>query len=294
MNLKFFILFYFFAFVSNSQETNRTILADSIEFYINNSIKESQDSKTKLAYASRAKTLSQTHNLDPLLVKSFVNLALLYSDKDYAIEHDPILFKRYSHTALNLAKRINNLSLIALSNKTLGYYYYDKLVDSAYYYNSKAEKLYRSLKDNFNTAVVLYDIATLQRSDKDYTGSELTCVSGLSLLDELQLTNEVIKYRAYFYEVLGLNFRNLEQYEKSVDYHKKSMELTRKVFGNNDKALNPSRNNLGNTYRTSGEYNLAIDYYNQILDNKNLVTEDPDMYTTALDNYAYTLFLSED
>src|SRR5690606_12920518 len=167
-------------------------------------------------------------------------------------------------------------------------------VDSAYYYNSKAEKLFRSLKDDFNTAVVLYDIALLQRSDKDYTGSELTCVNGLSLLDQLQSSNEVIKYRAYFYDVMGLNFRNLEQYEKSVHYHKKGIELTIKLFGNNHKALDTNWNNLGNTYRASGQYNLAIENYNLILDNKNLITEDPDMYTTAIDNYAYTLFLSKD
>src|SRR5690606_27826770 len=188
-----------YTFVSYSQVSTKTKATDSIGFYIDNSLKKVYGSKIQLTYALRAKSLSQIHNSDSLLIKSYINLASLYSDKNYAIEHNPTLFVKYSHKGLSLAKRINNTSLLALSNKTLGYYYFDKSVDSAYYYNSKAEKLFRSLKDDFNTAVVLYDIALLQRSDKDYTGSELTCVNGLSLLDQLQSSNEVIKYRAYCY-----------------------------------------------------------------------------------------------
>lgn len=294
MNLKFFILFSFYALGSYSQESVKISELDSVKYYINKSKAKSTKSNDRLKYAFRAKVLSQKHQSDSLLVKSYLNLASLYSDKDYKIRHDEALFVKYSHYALSLSKRINNLPLIALSNESLGYYYFDKSVDSAYYYNNKAEKLYSGLKDNFNRVVVLYDIAILQRSDKDYTGSELTCVNALSLLDGLSQTDNVIEYKSYFYSVLALNFRNLELHKKSVEYHKKAFELSKKVFGNSDKALNPIRNNLGNTYRSAGQYNLAIDNYNEILDNKNLAADDPDMYTTVLDNYAYTLFLLKD
>lgn len=271
-----------------SQDAPNAIILDSIDFYLTNSKNSSIAYNTKLGYAFKAQSLAQIHNIDSLLVKSYINIASLYSE-----ENKSNLFIQYSHKALSLAKRNNDQNSLALANKTLGYYYYDKMVDSAYYYNTRAEKLYRNLNDNYNMAVVLLDIASLQYSDKDFTGSELTSVKGLSLLDQLAETRAVIRYKARFYNLLGLVFKRLEQYEESIDYLKRTIQLYNKINIDTSE-IGAIYNNLANTYRVSGKYDLAIDYYNTILSNDNLINEDPDLYILAKDNYAYTLFLSKD
>src|SRR5690606_17324377 len=177
--------------------------------------------------------------------------------------------------------------------KNLGYYFYDKSIDSAYYYDNKAEKLYRALDDYFNTAVVLLDIALLQLDEKDYTGSEITSISGLFLLDKLKETNEVIRYKSYFYNNLGILFKELTQYEQSIDYNLKAINFKRRLKGNNQYLIDDQINNLANVYKSSKNYDLAITYYNEIFENKTLMSERPDFYAVVLDNYAHTRFLSE-
>ncbi|MFI1745129.1 tetratricopeptide repeat-containing sensor histidine kinase [Thalassobellus sediminis] len=288
MNFKFFILFVFSFFVLSSQEDNKAII-DSIRFYINNSgTNNSIDFNTRLSYAIKAKELSQKNNIDSLLLKSLNNLASVYYQND-----NQILYIKYNHQILKLADRINDTKSLALANKNLGYYYFNKLVDSAYYYNNKSEKLYRLLNDNLNTAIVLLDVAILQYNDKDYTGSELTSINGLSLLDNLEESKEIIKYKSFFYDKLGLVFRQLEQYEESIDYFKKALKMQKDIFDEGSIIINRQKNNLANTYRSSGQFGIAIEYYKQVLNTKGLFSENPSFYALVLDNYARSLYLSK-
>ncbi|MEJ2112445.1 MAG: sensor histidine kinase [Flavobacteriaceae bacterium] len=289
MNLKTFILLSFLPSFLFSQEGNKAIL-DSINYYLNSSQNNiTNDFEQCLLYGFRAKELAEEFKIDSLVIESFINLSLIYKKFE-----DDNSFLEYSHKALKLATKTSFKSQLARVNKNLGYYYFNRSIDSAYYYDNKAEKLYRELNDNFNTAVVLLDIAIMQRFEKDYTGSELTSTNGLSLLDQLKETNEVKRYKSYFYNELGLIFMELNQFEESIEYNLKAIEIKKELKGENRATINNQKNNLANVYKFSGEYDLAIDYYNQILSNKNLINERPDFYALVLNNYAHTLFLSGD
>ncbi|WP_123803380.1 tetratricopeptide repeat-containing sensor histidine kinase [Flavivirga aquatica] len=265
-------------------------MTDSIGFYLKKSKYNAIDNyEIRLDYALKAKKLSEKQGVDSLILKSIINLSKINSRSKNNYKD----FLKYSHRALRLAKKMNDSSALALINKELGYYYFDKEVDSAYYYDNKAEKLYRGLKDNFNTAVVLLDIALLQRNDKDYTGSELISVEALSLLSELNESNNVRKYKSFFYNNLALVFKNLEQFEESIKYNIKALDLQKKLDGNNRQTIENQKNNLANSYKGFGEYSIALEYYSQILENKNLVNERPAFYALVLDSYAHTLYLSK-
>jgi two-component system, NarL family, sensor kinase len=288
LNLKFFVVLFFCFSTLFSQQGEKSDL-DSISYYlINSSKKKSNDFESKLSYALRAKEISEKYKIDSLILKSEINLSLIYLDKDEAFP-----FLKKSHNALKLAEKIKDSSSLAFVNKKLGYYYFDKSVDSAYYYDIRAEKLYRNLKDKFNIAVVLLDIASLQFSDKDYTGSELTAVKGLSLLNQLEETDEIAKYKSFFYNNLGLVFRLLEQYDESILYYNKALDIQSKLYSKDSNIISGQKNNLANTYRSAGQYEVALGYYKEILSKENLISDDPGFYVQLLDNYAYTLYLSK-
>ncbi|WP_298494134.1 sensor histidine kinase [uncultured Algibacter sp.] len=172
-------------------------------------------------------------------------------------------------------------------------YRYSFLADSSYLYYHKAEKYYEKLDKKLHLARTLYGIAVIQKNEKDLTGSELTSIQAITLLESLDETDDVMKYKSFVYNNLGLVFGQLEQYEESINYYKKSLNLKKSLKGNNVSTIDNSKNNLALSYKNNGKYDLAVDTYKEILANKNLIKERPDIYALVLDNYAHTLFLDK-
>lgn len=287
MNLKFYFLLFFCSYASFSQVGKRNTI-DSISFYltkINNTKFNTIDER--LHYANRAKVLSVKQKIDSLIVKSYISLSSIYSEKkDYK------QFLYYNYNALKLAGKIKDTIALAHVNKRLGYYYYNRVVDSAYYYDDRAEKLFNILNDNYNRAIVLLDIALIQKQEKDLTGSELTSIKALSLLDELKETKGVLKYQSHFYNNLGHLFKILEQFDESILYFKKAINRQNEFDGSDKAMLNNLKNNLAVTYKDAGEYDNALYYLKEILEDKNLEKERLDFYALVLDNYAHASYLS--
>ncbi|PWH83559.1 two-component sensor histidine kinase [Algibacter marinivivus] len=192
-----------------------------------------------------------------------------------------------------LNSKIIDSSLIANSHYRIGELYrYDFQADSAYYHYHKAEKYYKNLNNKIKLARTLYGIAVIQKNEKDMTGSELTSIEAISLLESLKETNEVKKYKSFIYNNLGLVFGQLEQYEESISYYKKSLDLKERLKGNNEVTIIKSKNNLALSYKNAGIYDLALEYYSQIINKKDLINNYPDIYALVLDNFAHTLYLS--
>ena len=287
LNFKILVLTFLYTCVSISQENTKSVI-DSVEYYLASSKNTTNTNyQSKLNFALRAKALSEKYKLNALMVKSYMELSSIYLDNTEANQ-----FLRYNYKALKLAKKIQDSVSLAHVNKSLGYYYFDKSIDSAYYYDIKAEKLFRELKDYYNTAVVLNDIALLKYNDKDFTGSELASINALYLLDQLEETEPVKKYKTFFYNNLGLTFSELGQYEESIKYNFQALDLKKELKGNNKVTIDNQKNNLAIAYKDSGQYGLAEEYFSQILENKNLIHERPGFYALVLDNYAHNLFLS--
>lgn len=167
------------------------------------------------------------------------------------------------------------------------------LGDSAYHYLRKAEKLFKTYNSKYESAMALYGIAVSQTYDKDYTGSELTSTEARAILNELPPTNNVNMYKAYIFNNLGIVYDELEQFEESINYYEKSLQLKRSLEGDFERSIGLTLNNLLKVYRRAGKYNLAIEKFNEIVANKNLIKNYPDVYVLALGNYAYTLYQSK-
>jgi signal transduction histidine kinase len=262
---------------------------DSLQAYLLKSTnKESYSYDARLDFVYKAKQIAMVQNIDSLIIKSNLQLSSMYYER-----RQYILFKKVNEDNLKIASKIKDSSALAAINFNLGdYYNFYRKTDSTYYYYHKAEKLYKALNDDYNTAIVLLSIAILQKNEKDFIGSEVTSIDAISLLEPMEETNDVIKFKSYIYNNLGLVFDQLQQYEESIIYNKKAIELKRRLRGNNKATIDNSLNNLALAYKNSGQYDLAIQYYNEILENNNLKNQRPDFYALVLDNYANALYLS--
>ncbi|MCF7559931.1 sensor histidine kinase [Sabulilitoribacter multivorans] len=164
--------------------------------------------------------------------------------------------------------------------------------DSANYHYYKAEKGYRQINNKFGIASTLYGIASIQRDEKDYTASEVNSIEAISLLEQLEQTYSVKELKSFLYNNLGIVFNELEQYDESIKYHKEALSIKRNLKGIDKIKIYNSLNNLGYVYKNIGEYELALEYFNEILKDENFNSENPDYYASTLNNYAHTLYLS--
>lgn len=166
--------------------------------------------------------------------------------------------------------------------------------DSAFYYYHKAEKIFKSLNSKYELALTLYGIAVIQKNEKDFIGSEVTCVESLSLFDQLVEKEGVIEGKSFVYNNLGIVFKELEQYDESVKYFKKSLELKKKLRGDNSFVIESTKNNLANTYKNAKKFEIAKEIYVEILANKKFFKGNIGTYAIVLDNYANALYLSKE
>ncbi|WP_142784051.1 tetratricopeptide repeat-containing sensor histidine kinase [Changchengzhania lutea] len=282
------IVFIVISKVTFSQSGEKSIV-DSIIIY-NQSLRDRSElsMEDRLKNANRSKHLSFKLGIDSLILKSNKNLSALFWDTNQFG-----LYKQVNFENSLLSQKLNDSLSLAETYANLGRYYrVEAKSDSAYHYYFKAEKLYKGLDERFHAAFVLLRIALIQKDEKDFGGSEVTSINALSLLESLDENDDVIKLKSFIFNSLGMVFNQLEQFDESISYHQKALELKNKLDGNNMATIDNSKNNLANTYKNAHKFDLALMYYNQILDNKNLINERPDFYALVLDNYAHTLYLS--
>lgn len=247
----------------------------------------------RIFYAEEASKLSHKTKVDSVILNSYNNVInICITDKYFKG------LKKLSHKTLKLSKRLNDSTSMAQSFNALGMHYSSlnigNKVDSAYYYFYEAEKVYKSLNEQYNRAFVLFNLAKIQCFEKNYISSEITSIKAISILDNMKQTNEVKKLKSFVYNNLGIVFREIKQYDKSIKYDRLSLNIKRKLSGDFQHNIYISLNNLGNNYKLLGKYNLAFKCYGEILKNKKNLKKYPSVYAMTMDNYAHALYLSRD
>ena len=124
----------------------------------NNNVKDS----IQLNAAKKALELAKLSTDDSLKLSSFRKLISFYAHKDEE-------YKSLNRAFYNTALEIQDSSAFANANYNLGRHYIAVLnVDSSYHYHYEAEKLYKAIGDDWNTAQVLLSIAIIQKDEKDF------------------------------------------------------------------------------------------------------------------------------
>ena len=198
------------------------------------------------------------------------------------------LYRKTSRIIAEKSRLSNDTLSLAKAYVYLGdFFTYTSIKDSALFYYTKSEKLFRKVNSKVNLGGVFVNIAVLKSLEKDYTGSEL---SAIQALNALRGTNDFEKsYDAY--NILGSISVELKDYEKAIEYHEKALELVRKNDLENEYHLSEtSLNNLGNVYQNQDRQELAIEKFEEALRNKDLLRDKPILYAALIGNLGYSKF----
>ncbi|MBT8287435.1 MAG: tetratricopeptide repeat protein [Bacteroidia bacterium] len=277
---------------SNAQSKGDLKRLDSI--YKLRSISKSSDQYSideRQQYAELAVKLSEELNIDSTLLNSSKNLASFYYNTDQ--------YENYRNTNrinLKLASQIKDSSSVGIALINLGYYYYlESNSDSSYFYYYQAREIFKRLGDKQNEAEALAIMADIQETERDYIGSESNAVKAIKLIEQLPKTDRNLDTIWILYNLLGINSRKLEMYDKAIEYHSQALSYSNQIKGT-DGFVNRlfSLNNLAIVYRNLKDYETALSYHDQIVNDPNIERIDKESLAFYMSNYQFTKFLSGD
>lgn len=180
---------------------------------------------------------------------------------------------------------------MARVNHALGYQYKSEAQnDSAYYYFYNAEKIYHDLGDVRREGEVLLNIADIQETSRDYTGSEATAIRAISLIESLPTTERNLDSLWTLYNLIAIISERLEQRDKAIENYEKCLEIASKMQDPVYYEFN-SKNNMAFSLREKGNLNKALLIFKELLDDDRLFNLDPETYIIVLGNVAYTRHL---
>lgn len=265
-----------------SQNNNNVKYADSISDFLIKSQNSEKSKIERLAFAEKAKELSMVIENDSLTNVCSRQIALLHwSMENYN------LYKKYSQQYLRLSNKLKDSFQMGKANNYLGHYYYHFSVsDSAYFYFYQAEKIFRKLNNPEQLSAQLLQIAIIQKNEKDFIGSEITTIEGVSLIADTK--NSALL--AGLYNNLGIINSELGKYDEALKYYNKKIEIL-KALNSKEIKSGSAYNNLAVVYKYNKQYSKAKKYFEQILENRELKAQNPQFYAMVMDNYAHTKFL---
>lgn len=288
MKVSYIIIFIVFFFFGCSKKKDSSInseknISKKVFFYYNLSKQETYSDSQRINFLNKA--FSLTYKLQN--TKESRNLL---SD---------IVFQYYNFDIKdgfnNSSKVLLNNSLASLDSLNLGkayrcrafYYKNENILDSSFIYFSKSEKLYFKIDDQkkeelaniyLNKGVVEY-LAT------DFLGAELSLTKAYSIYKNSDNKNNL--YGTL--NQLGLTYNELKEYDKSIFYHTKALETVRKYNLQNEQHQEAvCYNNLGYLYIKQKKYKEAIASFEEGLKDKQILKDDPDLYSLLIDNLAYS------
>lgn len=249
---------------------------------------DSYSLEERFSFAERARRMSMDLKIDSTLVASNLAIASIYfKKKNYS------LFKQISKETLPLATKINDSASMATLNFNLGAYFQRILEnDSAYYYYNNSEKIYSKIGNLYNAGRVLLNMAIIQKNEKDFIGSEYTCIRAIPFLEsEIGSDKDAYRPLASIYNNLGIISKELGNYEQAIEYYQKAIELQGKRKEPKIRTELSYVNNLGMVYEETGDYEEAKKYFSNVLNDTETMEKDSSFHARVLDNYARNKFL---
>ena len=279
------ILFIILIFGCTKKKTTSsseiTILENGL-YYFNLSKQEKYSDLQRINFLNRA--FSLTSNLQ--------------NSKESRNLLSDIVFQYY---AFELNDGFNNSSKVLLKNslaaldsinlgkayRTRGAYYKNtNALDSSFIYFSKAEKIYFKLDNQKEVLANVYlNKGVVQCMASDFLGAELSLTKAYSIYKDSDNKNNL--YGTL--NQLGLVYNELKEYDKAVFYHTKALETVRKFNLQNaqhEEAV--CYNNIGYLYIKQKKYKEAITNFEEGLKDKQILKDDPDLYSLLIDNLAYS------
>lgn len=149
-----------------------------------------------------------------------------------------------------------------------------KSFDSAFYYFNSSKILFALKKDSLRAGYSLIEMSRIQYVSGDYFGSEATATEALSYLEK----TDNIEYKREIYNILGMNYKKLLNYDEALHYYNKSLKIAKDSLS---KCIIQS--NRASVYIEKKEYDKAISMLNA-LNTSDVVSNDPGTKARVLTN----------
>jgi len=265
----------------NKQDINsEKLVSDSLSYYMKQSNLNALQQKDKDASTDKAfkliKTLKNTsQNRDTLF-----NIAYkYYENKDW------VKFQESTKFLLKKSLEKNDTTNIVKSYRYIANYYKKTQVyDSSFSYYQKAEKIYLKLDDKLNLAIILLNKGIVQYAVNDYLGAELSLSKANYIFKK---SNDKNKLYGTLNQ-LGLVCNELKEYDRAADYHKQALATVREFKLQSEEHQEAvCYNNLGYLYIKQKDFAKASQNFELALKDKTILNDDPELYSSLLDNLAY-------
>lgn len=268
--------------VSCTRNDSSSYSNDKLDNYFEQAYNWDLGRKNQMKYIDSARTIvDQIPNNDSLKIKNVFKIANRY----YTLKEFEGYYK-YTKIAEQLAQSKNDSLSIAKANVYLGDYFIEFLKnDSAYFYYSKAKKMYEYVEDDYHSTQTILNLAQLLLFEKDYLGSEIIAVQ--VLLKAKQINDEYLIYAAY--STLGRALAGQNNFEKALDYYNKALLQTNNFDTERERLLHKAEvlNNIAYVYLEQNLYDEAKAIYEEGLLIKGLKKENTKFYISILDHYSY-------
>jgi signal transduction histidine kinase len=262
------------------QVYSEKVISDSLAFYMNTVNNDNVLEKEQLLALNNALRLISSSKNSSKNRDTLYNIAYrYYSIKDW---------NRFNSASYSLIKRSleakDSLNLIKIYRYKAGYFKNTQVFDSSFYYYLKGEKLSVEMKDNVNLANILLNKGIVQYAINEYLGAELSLSKAYYIFKETDDKNKI--YGTL--NQLGLVYNELKEYERAADCHLKAL-ATVKEFNLQSEEHQEAvcYNNLGYLYIKQKDYKKAGENFELGLKDKTILDDDPELYSSLIDNLAY-------
>lgn len=279
------LLFIFFGCTKKNSE-NKAVSSqeDSLSIYLSKANDFSSTTKKRQEYIQKAFDIVINQENDSLQRANLFRVANRYYNLNKWKE-----YRKISLIVLEKSESSKDSMSISKVYSYLGDYYGSQGVsDSAFLYYFKSEKLYLNLKDKYNAARTRLNIALLQYDESDFLGSEISALKALRVLKGEK--EDVTLYELY--NLLGLVYNELEEYDKAIEFHSKALSLSEaNVLPIEIQSKATSMYNIGLVYLNLNQFIKAIPYFQKGLEQKkDLLLYKPYVLALLLDNLAHSRF----
>ena len=286
----FFIILIFIFGCQKRQDVNKgTFPSDSLSIYLSYAKNQNFLPQKRINYNKKALHIleNQKNNYE------YRNNLNKIAEQFYVLKEESDLKKTLAILIKSSIAEKDSLNIAKAYNITGNQYINLGQNDSAYFYLLKSEKLFTKLRDSLSLGKNYIDKAFVQLYESDYSGVELSSIQALSYYKNF---NE--KQREYdAYNLIGISSNELKNYENALIYHKKALEYVNKYVQISQSTVHfrsSTLNNIGYVYLNLNNYKEAANNFKAALSEENLLIDNPYIYSTVLDNLAYSKFKLND
>ncbi|MBT8183726.1 MAG: hypothetical protein KJN76_02710, partial [Eudoraea sp.] len=163
------------------QEDNNIFQRDSVDIWIDRAQTQALAIKERHYFLEKAHTALQNKKKDTASVRQLARIQWTYNDLK-----DSLRFRQTNRETTALAQSLDDSVRVGISYWDLGEFFNGiNINDSAFFYLTQAQKIFKSIGHERKAGSTLYDIARLQSSVRDYTGAENSAIEAVELIQPL-------------------------------------------------------------------------------------------------------------